>query len=208
MRVVYTTSGNPDQDKTLEVRAEAVNSALAKAFSNRGADLEEVGNTLVLGRLAYYIYVASCLAVILAASVPEHAGSRLNPWTVLKNAGSLIYAAVTMQWQPLFASAKRLLTDPALVGTLLAGFGVAAALAYYVRYRRSLVFSRFWHESRQELREALKAARERMQADQSVTSQVSVQKGEHEPGLLQLNPVLQNVPSKPNPQIEVAPRRG
>jgi hypothetical protein len=112
--------------------------------------------------------------VILAASVPKDAGSRLNPWIVLKNAGRLIYEVVTMQWEPLFASAKRLLTDPALLGTLLAGFAISAALAYYVRYKRSLVFSRFWHQSRQELRQALKAARERMQVDQLLSSSLSV----------------------------------
>jgi uncharacterized protein (DUF2235 family) len=174
VHVVYTPSGNPDQDTTVEVRAEAVNSALARAFSKRGVDLEKVRGTLVLGLFAYYIYVTSCVAVILAASVPENAGSRFNPWTVLKNAGSLIYAAVTMQWGPLFASAKRLLTDPALLGALLGGFAIAAALAYYVGRARSLVFSRFWHESRQELRQALKAARERMQVDQSGSSSASV----------------------------------
>lgn len=80
--------------------------------------------------------------MILAASVPQYRGSRLNPWIVLKNAGSLIYEVVTMQWEPLFASAERLFTDPALLGTLLAGFAISAAVAYYVRYARSLVFSR------------------------------------------------------------------
>jgi uncharacterized protein (DUF2235 family) len=174
VHVVYTPSGNPDQDKMAEVRAEAVNSALAKAFYNRGADLEKVRSTLILGRFAYYLYVTSCLAVILAASVPDNAGSRLKPWIVLKNAGKLIYDAATMQWEPLFASAKRLLTDPALVGTLLAGFAISAALSYYVGHARSLVFSRFWHESRQELRQALKAARKTMQVDQLVTSSLSV----------------------------------
>jgi hypothetical protein len=105
-----------------------------------------------------------------------------------------------MQWEPLFASATRLLTDSLLLGTLFAGFAIAAAIAYYVRYTRSLVFSRFWHESRQELRQALKAARERMQMDQSVTSSVLVREGEHEPGL-ESSPVLPNVPSKPTPRV-------
>jgi len=191
VRVVYTRSSDPDQDKVAEVRAEAVNSALAKAFCNRGADLEKVRGTLRLGRFAYYLYIASCLAVFLAASVPENAGSRLNPWIVLKNAGGLIYDAATMQWEPLFASAKRILTDPQLLGALLAGFAISAAISYYVEHTRSLVFSRFWHESRQELRQALKAARKQVLVDQLVTSSVSVRQGEREPGLLEPSPVLQ-----------------
>jgi len=166
VQVVYTSTGDPNQNKAADVRAAAVNSALAEAYRKRGADLQKVRGTLIVGQIAYYLYVASCLAVILAASVPEDAGSRLNPWTVLKNAGGLIYDAAAWQWAPLLESAKRLLTDPALLGTLLAGFAIAALLARYVDCKRSLVFSRFWHDSRQELREALKAARERMQKEQ------------------------------------------
>ena len=36
---------------------------------------------------------------------------------------------------------------------------VSAALAYYVDHKRSLVFSRYWHDARQDLRNALKSAR-------------------------------------------------
>ena len=163
VEVVYTPSGDHDQDVAAAVRAEAVQSVFAEVFRQRGADLEKVRGTLILGRAAYYLYVASCLAVFLAASVPEDAESRFNPWIILKNAGGLVYDAVTGQWGPLVDSAKRLLTDPPLFGTLLIGFAIAAVLARYVDHRRSLVFSRFWHESRHELREALKAARQKMQ---------------------------------------------
>ena len=104
-------------------------------------------------------------AVILAASVPPDAGSRRNPVIVLKNAGTLIYDAVTVQWEPLFYAAKRLFTDPKLIGTLLAGFAVAGVLAYYVDHKRSLVFSRYWHDARQDLRNALKSARSAMLAN-------------------------------------------
>lgn len=200
MHVVYTASGNPDQDKAVEVRVEAVSSALTNAFGNRGAELEEVRGTLLLGRFAYYLYVTSCLAVILAASVPADAGSRLNPLIVLENAARLIYDAITMQWEPLFASAKRLLTDPALLGTLLAGFAVAGAIAYYVRYRRSLVFSRFWHESRQELRLALKAARQKLKVEQSISSSLSDPVTESEPEQAALNTRMEErIPSPPQP---------
>jgi hypothetical protein len=64
-----------------------------------------------------------------------------------------------MQWAPLLSAAQRLFTDPKLLGTLLAGFTVAAVLGYSVDHTRSLVFSRYWHNARQDLRAALKSAR-------------------------------------------------
>ncbi|HEY2843961.1 MAG TPA: DUF2235 domain-containing protein [Bryobacteraceae bacterium] len=161
--VVFTPTGDPDRDNAASVRAQAVKAALDEVFRKRGAELEGVRGTLLTGRIAYYLYVASCLAVILAASVPDYAGSRFNPWVMLKNAGDLVYDAISGQWGPIFDSLKRLLTDPQLLGTLLAGFAIAALLARYVDHKRGLIFSRFWHESREELRDALKAARKSLE---------------------------------------------
>jgi Uncharacterized alpha/beta hydrolase domain (DUF2235) len=166
--VVFTPSNDPDpvkaaeQDSAVAVRALAVKSALDETFAKTGSDLERVRGTLVIGRIAYYLYVVCCVAVVLAACVPANAGSRRNLWIVLKNAGKLVYNAATGQWAPVFESAKRLLTDPKLIGTLLAGFAVSGALAYYVDHKRSLVFSRYWHDARQNLRTALKGARNRL----------------------------------------------
>ena len=141
------------------VRAQAAKAALDGAFTRSGSDFETARGTVFIGRIAYYIYLLCCLVAILAASVPPDADSRRNPWIVLKNAATLIYDAISMQWTPLFDAAKRFVTDPKLIGTLLAGFAVAGVLAYYVDHKRSLVFSRYWHDARQDLRNALKSAR-------------------------------------------------
>ena len=148
----YTPSGNLSEDRTAATRAEEVQCALANAFRKRGVDLEKVRGTLILGRFAYYLYVVSCVARCCTSR---------RPWLhlFLKVFGS-------RQIAPLFASVHRVLTNPTLLVGLLAGFVISAAIAYYVGHTRSLVFSRFWHESRQELRQALKAAREKMQLDQ------------------------------------------
>jgi hypothetical protein len=148
-----------DENAALVVRAQQVKSALDDIFRKSGSDLDKVRGTILIGRIAYYVYVLSCLAVFLAASVPPDAGSRRNLWIILKDAGTLIYNAVTVQWAPLFSAAERLFIDPKLIGTLIAGFAVSGALAYYVEHKRSLVFSRYWHDARQELRTALKSAR-------------------------------------------------
>jgi uncharacterized protein (DUF2235 family) len=157
--ITFTPSGNDNQNAALILRAQAAKSALDAAFTRSGSDLQKVRGTVFIGRVAYYIYVLSCLAAFLAASVPPDAGSRRNPWIVLNNAGTLIYDMVTLQWAPLFDAAKRLFTDPKLVGTLLTGFAVAGVLAHYVDHKRSMVFSRYWHDGRQDLRNALKTAR-------------------------------------------------
>lgn len=157
--VTFTSGNDLKQNEALIVRAQAAKAALDTAYARSGSDLLHARGTVFIGRIAYYIYVLCCLAAFLAASVPPDAGSRRNPWIVLKNAGTLVYDVVTVQWEPLFSAAKRLFTDPKLIGTLLAGFTVAGLLAYIVDHRRSLVFSRYWHDARQDLRNALKSAR-------------------------------------------------
>jgi hypothetical protein len=157
--ITFTPSDDANQNTALIIRAQAAKLALDGAFARSGSDIRKARGTVLIGRIAYYLYVLCCLAAILAASVPPDAGSRRNPWIVLKNAATLIYDAITMQWTPLFDAAKRLFTDPKLIGTLLAGFAAAGLLAYYVDHKRSLIFSRYWHDARQDLRNALKSAR-------------------------------------------------
>ena len=158
--VTFTPGTDLKQNEALIIRAQAAKEALDQAFARSGSDLQKARGTVLIGRIAYYLYVVCCLVAILAASVPRDAGSRRDPWIVLKNAGTLIYDVVMVQWEPLLAAAKRLFTDPKLIGMLLAGFTVAGVLAYIVDHRRSLVFSRYWHDARQDLRNALKSARD------------------------------------------------
>jgi hypothetical protein len=161
VKVVFTPSGVPEQDQALAVCAKAVNEAVTIALASR-AKLEEVGGTIAVGQAAYYIYVVSCLAVIVFAAILKNPGAKLNPWTVAKNAGTLVYDAATGQWGPLWESAKLLVRNSDLLLILLVGFAVAAILAYYVDHVRSRAFSLFWHTSRHQLREALKDARNSM----------------------------------------------
>ncbi len=86
--VTFTSTDDLKQNEALMVRAEAAKSALDQAFARSGSDLQKARGTVFIGRIAYYIYVLCCLVTILAASVPPDAGSRRNPWTVLKNAGT------------------------------------------------------------------------------------------------------------------------
>jgi hypothetical protein len=163
VKVVITHREDPAEDAAAGVRADAVNAAVNAALANR-AELESVRHTLWIGRFAYYLYVAALTAGVLAASVPPDSGSKLNPLSVLKNAGILIYDAVVGQWSPLWDAGVRLFSEPGLMLTLLCAFAVSGLLGYYVAHARSRCFSRFWHKSRHDLREALKDARASLQA--------------------------------------------
>jgi uncharacterized protein (DUF2235 family) len=167
VKVACTPSSDPDptkanaENQAANARAKAVESALNGIPAGRRAALEKVRGTLFLGRLTYYLYVLSCLAVILAAAILEGGGQRLNPWTILKNAGGLILNIATGKWAELWPTASKLMQDSPLFLILLLGFVVAGGLAKYVDHVRSMTFSRFWHDSRQDLRSALKAARQK-----------------------------------------------
>lgn len=169
MKVTFTRSNHRDPVKAAEedamagLRAEAVQAVVEHAFRKRGAMLAKVGHTLAIGRLSYYLYVLACAGVLVAAAVPEGAGP-VTPWVLLKSVASLAGNIAVGEWGPLVESAKRLVTTPAIVYTLLAGFAASGALAMYVDRVRGKTFSRFWHNSRQELRTALKDLSARAQA--------------------------------------------
>src|SRR5215467_12360260 len=95
-------------------------------FAKRGASLERTRHTVALGRLSYNLYLLSCLAAVLAISVPEGAGS-ITPGVLLKSIAILVYDLITGQWLPVLQGVKRLLTTPWVVVALLGTFGLSAA---------------------------------------------------------------------------------
>ena len=93
-----------------------------------------------MGRISYYVYVASCMATILADRCPQTQDHDFNPWNVLSHAGGLIWDAATGQWSPLVESARRLVNDPSLLIVLISAFVISGLLAYYVDHTRDLAF--------------------------------------------------------------------
>ncbi len=182
VNVTFTRSHDPDQttaaveDAAAGVRAELVETALRNAFAERAANLDAIKHTLWIGRTSYYLYVASCAGALIALSVPEGAES-ITPWVLLRSASVLVFNAVTGQWGSIIKGAVRVLSTPSIIGVLLAAFALSAELAMYVDRLRSKTFSRFWHTSRQELREALKESRKRMHAPRVETSAVATSSG-------------------------------
>lgn len=167
--VVITSTGDPREDASLLERKQRVQEVLHSAHARKEPLLARVKLAVFIGHLSYYVYLLSCTAVVLAASVPEGGGSRLNPLVVLKNTGLLIWNGVTGQFGAILDSAKRLLTDPALVGSLVSGFLLAYLLALFTDTRMSKVFSGFWHNEQTRLRDALKSARKASAAKSSLS---------------------------------------
>ena len=87
---------------------------------------------MAVGLCSYYLYLLSCLAVLLAAGL----------------------------------SATISIINPILLLPLAVGFFFAYLLAMAADRRISNVFSQFWFKQQQHLREALKQARQIVQAEQ------------------------------------------
>ena len=159
-RVVITHSGEPDADGPLLERAKDAERVLHAAFRNRGPLLEDVKTEILIGRVAYYVYLVSFTLVLFAATVPEGAGSRWNPWVVVRSMASLVMALIHLHPGPLAESAERLLSSPELMGFLAGGLLASYAMGLSADRRMSAVFSQFWHDEQLRLRDALKTARE------------------------------------------------
>jgi hypothetical protein len=158
-QVVFTPTGDIRFDTALRERARLVEQELHVAFKKKTPLLADVRPSIFFGHVSYYVYILSCIAVVFAASVPAGGGSRLDPWVVLKNAGSMLLNIATANFAPVWASVKTLVTSPELLGALASGFLLSYLLWLAAHRRMSFVFSRFWHPRQPKLRAALKSAR-------------------------------------------------
>ena len=106
---------------------------------------------------SYYVYLAACVAVLVAASAPE--GARTTPGAFVRNLGTLVYNIATLQVGALLDTARQLLVSRSLLALLASGFVLSWMLERVADSRMSREFGRFWHDRQPQLREALKGAR-------------------------------------------------
>jgi hypothetical protein len=158
--VVITSTGDSEKDEAALERAQAVKSVLSKTHVDGQSLLSHVKAEIMIGLGSYYLYLLSCIAVVIFASTPEAVRSLSNPWILVKNTGLLIANLVTFQLGKVFTSMKQLATSPSLLGFLFVGFLASYLLALFADLRMSAIFSRFWHKEQPKLRDALKSARE------------------------------------------------
>lgn len=157
--VVITPTGDPAKDGTAWERAREAEDVLKMAHTDRQPLLARVRKAILVGRVSYYVYLLSCIGVLIAAATPPNERVLFSPW-LLKHGAQLIGKLVTSPIDTLIAIVQQLLANPVLLGWLAAGFGAAYLLALYADQRMSAVFSRFWFQQQQQLRDALKRARQ------------------------------------------------
>jgi hypothetical protein len=156
-------------------RAQEVERVLSFAHSrsSKGQSLLcQVKREVTLGLTSYYVYALCCLATILAISASDGLRSLADPWLLVKNSGRLIMNIVTFQFGEVLNTLKVLATSPELLALLLCGFLLSYLLASFADRRMRFVFSEFWHLTQQDLRTALKRARELENAKKNVVKPV------------------------------------
>jgi hypothetical protein len=158
-KVVITPTGDAGKDAAALTRAKEVESVLRSAHAGEESLLTRVRTAIVMGLVSYYVYLITCIVVVIAASAPDGVRAFLNPWLVMKNAGLFVANVVMLQLGAVFTSMKHLAMSPWRMGFLGSGFLVSYLLALSADRRMSAVFSQFWHRVQQELRGALKRAR-------------------------------------------------
>lgn len=156
--VVFT----PDESAHVEMlrqRAQNVQEVL-RAAQNGKTLLASVKGAVLIGRVSYYVYLISCIAVLAAAAGAMTVTALLNPSVLFKSLGSLIGGFLMSPARTVIQIVQQLWDAPALVAWLAGGFALAYVLSLIADSTMSTRFSQFWHHQQQKLREALKQARQ------------------------------------------------
>jgi hypothetical protein len=157
--VAITPTGDPAKDQAAGERAKETATVLQRAEVGGQPLLAAVPRAIFIGRLSYYVYLASCLFVVLAASAPDGWTSLAMPWALAKGAGALVGGLLTSPVATGLGVLRQLWATPSLLCALAVGFLVSYLMSSVADRRMSAVFSQFWHDHQPALRDALKRAR-------------------------------------------------
>ena len=159
-QVVITPTGDPAKDATASTRAAAMQAVLHSAHAGAPSLLSLVQNEVILGRVSYHLFLLSCIALVLAAAAPNGWQSVIHLGPFLENIGRLLWGLVTSLPTTLQGAYANLVGNRALLSALALAFLAAYVLGRIADRGMSKVFSEFWHDQQQRLRDALKRARE------------------------------------------------
>ncbi|MPY90844.1 MAG: hypothetical protein GEU99_23390 [Luteitalea sp.] len=156
--LVFTSSGQPAHDVFLAARADA----LQHVVRQRHAEplLPHVRRAVFAGRLSYYLYLVTCTLVVIAAAGANGLPSLVDPGALARNLGHLIAGLATSPLQTALDMVRALVEHPRLAGWLAAGLITAYVLSFIADRTMSAKFSCFWFGLQQDLRGALKQARQ------------------------------------------------
>jgi uncharacterized protein (DUF2235 family) len=148
-------------DRALVARRSAnVEAVIHAAYVNRPSLLETVRGTRRLGVLSYYVYLVTCAAVLLVLAGTTGASGTFAPSRLPLQLAALVGGLVSSPLATSAALARTLVADRFLLMALAAGLTLAYVLATATDRRMTRVFSQFWFEQQQRLRDALKRARD------------------------------------------------
>jgi hypothetical protein len=148
--VAITPTGDPAKDQAAGERAKETATVLQRAEVGGQPLLAAVPRAIFIGRLSYYVYLASCLFVVTSLAMP---------WALAKGAGALVGGLLTSPVATGLGVLRQLWATPSLLCALAVGFLVSYLMSSVADRRMSAVFSQFWHDHQPALRDALKRAR-------------------------------------------------
>jgi len=158
-QVVITDPDRPEHAALALQRAANVQKVLSETEDRL---LSRMKKELVVGMLSYYIYLASCIAVLVVASGWNGGRSASEIWSAIVAVGGLIGGVLTSPIDTAIATGKHLTEYPRRLMWLVAGFLIAYFMQLYADRRMSGVFSEYWYKQQPKLREALKQARKKI----------------------------------------------
>jgi uncharacterized protein (DUF2235 family) len=160
--IVFTAPAKDEHQLLAAHRAASVQKVV-KTIPD-GTLLNEVRGSMRLGQLAYYAYLASCVAVIVAASSMSAENPLSNPWTAVQATGALAVGISTSPLATVATIARQLIARPGLLVYLTLGFVAAYLMMMYADRQMDQVFSGFWYAKQKELRDNLRLARQEVKA--------------------------------------------
>jgi hypothetical protein len=161
-KVVITATDDQETTAPALARALVAENILKSAHKdNDGPLLDLVRGTIMVGRLSYYIYLLTLVAALITASGALDAAGGTSFWTITKEVFLLAINLATSPFATSTSVVQNLLADLTRLVGLVSGFLLAYILMKISDARISAIFSRFWFEQQQNLRNALKEAREK-----------------------------------------------
>ncbi|MGH9161109.1 MAG: DUF2235 domain-containing protein [Vicinamibacteraceae bacterium] len=157
--LVFTSSSQPADDALRSTRTLALQEVVRQRYTQ--PLLSGVRRAVLVGRLSYYLYLATCTLVVIAAAGGSSLPALLDPGTLVVNVGRLIAGLVTSPLQTAIDIARVLFSNLRLTAWLSAGLIAAYVMSLIADRTMSAKFSGIWFALQRDLRVALKQARVR-----------------------------------------------
>jgi uncharacterized protein (DUF2235 family) len=156
-KVVYTKPPVVHHSPLADLRAAGVERVLRRIPD--GTLLNQVKKALWVGESSYYLFVVTCLWLLLAVSGTRAQDLLLNPGTAISQLGTFLATMTQNPVETIDQVGRKISQDSLLWLLVTIGLGGAYGLSLAVDRRLDTVFSGFWYGKQTQLRENLKAAR-------------------------------------------------